>query len=90
MEHVMHNDNVHRRANGTIDIDFYRREAFFLRREATTKFFRRVGQIGRPLIKAVTIIITYTLLSPRGPLPPSTESIFVSASVPLLPIQPNT
>jgi hypothetical protein len=30
------------------------------------------------------------LLSPREPLPPGTGSIFVSASVPLLPTKPNT
>ena len=86
----MHIDNVRRRKNGTIDVDFYRREAFLLRREATNKFFRRIGKIGRPLIKAVTIIVTYALLSPRDPLPPSTGSIFVSANVPLLPTKPNT
>ena len=81
----MHIDNVHRRKNGTIDIDFYRREASLLRRESMTKFFRRARRAGRPLIRAITIIVTYALVSPRDPLPPGTGSIFVSADVLLLP-----
>jgi hypothetical protein len=88
MEHAMHMDNIHRRANGTIDIDFYRREAFLLRRQATRKIFRRIGRLGKPLIGAVTIVATYALVPPRDPLPPSNDSLFVSAAVPLLP--PNT
>jgi hypothetical protein len=90
MEDVMHIDNVRQRRNGTIDVDFYRREAFLLRREATNKLFRRVGKLGRPLVRVATIIVTYALLSPRDPLPPSTGSLFVSANVPLLPSEPKT
>ena len=81
----MHIDSVRRRTNGTIDIDFYRREASLLRRASMNKFFRRARRVGRPLIKAVTIVVTYALVSPRDPLPPGTGSIFVSANVPLLP-----
>jgi hypothetical protein len=82
MEDVMHIDKVHRRTNGTIDIDFYRRESFFLRREATNKFFRGVGQLARSLSGAVTFVITYVLLKPRDPPSPGVRSIFVSANVP--------
>ena len=81
----MHIDSVRRRTNGTIDIDFYRREASLLRRESMNKFFRRARRVERPLIKAVTIVVTYALVSPRDPLPPRTGSIFVSADMPLLP-----
>ena len=55
----MHTDNVRRRKNGTIDIDFYRREAFFLRREATNQIFRYLWQVGRPAIGTATIIAAY-------------------------------
>ena len=85
MEDELHNDNVRRRKNGTIDIDFYRREAFLLRREATNKFFRRAARLGRLFIRATTIVLTYALVAPRDPLPPGADSIFVSAAVPLLP-----
>lgn len=81
----MHNDNVRRRKNGTIDIDFYRREASILRRDTTNRVFRRAARLGRPLIRATTIVLTYALVAPREPLPPGTDSIFVSADVPLLP-----
>jgi hypothetical protein len=87
MEDTMHNDNVRRRENGTIDIDFYRREASVLRRETTNRVFRRAARLGRPLIKATTIVLTYALVAPRDPLPPGTDSIFVSADVPLLPTE---
>jgi hypothetical protein len=81
-------EKIERRSNGTIDVDFYRQEAFLLRREATNKFFRRIRRASRPLIGAVTIITNYTLLTPREPSPPSTNSIFVSAEVPLVPTEP--
>ena len=81
----MHNDNVRLRENGTIDIDFYRREVSILRRETTNRVFRRAARLGRPLIRATTIVLTYALVAPREPLPPGTDSIFVSADVPLLP-----
>jgi hypothetical protein len=86
----MHNDNVRRRANGTIDIDFYRRQAFLLRRQAMNKFLRHAGRrLGRPIIEVVVVVVTSALLLPRDPLPPGTRSIFVSANVPLLPTEPN-
>jgi len=47
------------RSNGTVDIDFYRREAILLRREAATRIFRHLWQKGRPLIGTVMIIVAY-------------------------------
>jgi hypothetical protein len=64
MDEVMHTGKINRRSNGTIDIDFYRQEAFLLRRQATNKFFRRLGRAGRPLIGVATIIANYALLIP--------------------------
>jgi hypothetical protein len=87
MEDELHNDNVRRRKNGTIDIDFYRREAFLVRRETTNRIFRRAARLGRPLIRAATIVLTYALVAPRDQLPPGADSIFVSANVPLLPTE---
>jgi len=85
MEDGLHNDNVRRRKNGTIDIDFYRREASILHRETTNRIFRRAARLGRPFVKATTIVLTYALVAPLDPLPPGAHSIFVSANVPLLP-----
>ena len=84
----MNIDKIKRRSNGTIDVDFYRQEAFLLRREATNKFFRRVRRASRPLIGVATIIANYALPTPREPSPPSANSIFVSAEVPLMPTEP--
>lgn len=81
----MHNDNVRRRKNGTIDIDFYRREASILHRETTNRIFRRPARLGRPFVKATTIVLTYALVASLDTLPPGAHSIFVSANVPLLP-----
>jgi len=81
-------EKIKRRSNGTVDVDFYRQEAFLLRREATNKFFRRIRRASRPFIGTVTLIANYALLTPREPSPPSTNSIFVSAEVPLVPTQP--
>jgi hypothetical protein len=44
------------RSNGTGDVDFYRRQAFLLRREATNRTFRQLWQMGRPLIGTAVII----------------------------------
>jgi len=81
-------EKIKRRDNGTVDVDFYRQEAFLLRREATNKFFRRIRRASRPFIGTVTLIANYALLTPREPSPPSTNSIFVSAEVPLVPTEP--
>jgi hypothetical protein len=89
LENPMHIEQIHRRSNGTIDTDFYRQEAILLRRQATNKFFRRLRRPGRPILRSVAIVATYFLLSPRDPLPPGANSIFVSASVPLLPTEPD-
>ena len=51
-----------RRSNGTVDVDFYRREAFLLRREATNRIFRRLWQIGRPQIETAMIIAAYVCI----------------------------
>ena len=85
---MMNIETIKHRCNGTVDIDFYRQEAFLLRREATNKFFRRIRRASRPLIGVATIIANYALLTPREPSPPSTNSIFVSAEVPLVPTEP--
>jgi len=81
-------EKIKRRNNGTVDVDFYRQEAFLLRREATNKFFRRIRRASRPFIGTVTLIANYALLTPREASPPSTNSIFVSAEVPLVPTEP--
>ena len=84
----MNKEKIKRRTNGTVDVDFYREEAFLLRRDATNKFFRRIRRASRPFIGTVTLIANYALLTPREPSPPSNNSIFVSAKVPLVPTEP--
>jgi hypothetical protein len=90
MEDVMHIGNIQHRTNGTIDIDFYRREAFLLRREAMNKFVLGLVQLGGSLIRSIAMIGSYALVQPRDQVPPGASSIFVSANVPLLPTKPKT
>jgi len=86
MEHAMQTDTIRRRRSGTIDIDVYHR---LLWREAMNQFFLGLGQVGRLLIRSIATIADYVLLLPRNPSPPSANSVFVSANVPLLPARSN-
>jgi hypothetical protein len=58
--------NIHRRSNGTVDMDFYRRKAFLLRRETTNQILRRLGRSAWPLIGAIAIVISSALLLPAA------------------------
>jgi hypothetical protein len=58
--------NIHRRSNGTADMDFYRRRAFLLRRETTNQILRRLGRSAWPLIGAIAIVISSALLLPAA------------------------
>ena len=53
--------NIHRRSNGTVDMDVYRRKAFLLRRETTNQILHRFGRIVRRLIGTVAILVSYAL-----------------------------
>ena len=58
--------NIHRRSNGTVDMDFYRRKAFLLRRETANQILRRLGRSAWPLIGAIAIVISSALLLPAA------------------------
>jgi hypothetical protein len=73
--------NIHRRRNGTVDMDVYRQKAFVLRREATNQILRRLGCIVRPLIGAIAIPVSYVLLLPRNPMRQGTALKFARAKV---------
>ena len=73
--------HIHRRRNGTVDMDVYRRKAFLLRRETTNQILRRLGRSTRPLIGAIAILLSYVLLSPRNPVPQGAASMFAPARV---------
>jgi len=73
--------NIHRRSNGTVDMDVYRRKAFLLRRETTNQILRRLGLFVRPLIGAVAIPVSYVLLLPRNPVQQGVASKFARAKV---------
>ena len=67
--------NIHRRSNGTIDTDVYRRSAFLLRREITNQILRRLGRSVRPLVGALAILLSYALLLSRTPMPQGAASM---------------
>jgi hypothetical protein len=73
--------NIHRRCNGTVDLDVYRREAFLLRRETTNQILRRLGRSARPLIGAIAILVSYALFLARNPMPQGTTSMLAPAKV---------
>jgi hypothetical protein len=78
--------NIHRRSNGTVDTDVYRRKAFLLRREATNQILRRLGRSVLPrLIGAIAILVSYILFLPRNPLPQGAGSTLAPAKMSLLP-----
>ena len=78
--------NIHRRSNGTVDMDVYRREAFLLRRETTNRILRRLGRSVLPrLIGAIAILVSYVLFLPRNPLPQGAGATFAPGKVSLLP-----
>jgi hypothetical protein len=45
-------DKIHRRSDGTIDIDAYRQEAFVLRVQTWRRFFKRLGRVVQSLTDA--------------------------------------
>ena len=72
--------NIHRRSNGTVDTDVYRRKAFLLRRETTNQILRRLGRSVLPqLIGAIAILVSYVLFLPRNPLPQGAHPMFAPA-----------
>ena len=73
--------SIHRRSNGTVDIDVYLRKAFLLRRETTNRILRRLGRSARPLLGAIAILVSYALLLPRNPVPQGAASMLVPAKV---------
>ena len=76
---------IHRRSNGTVDMDVYRRKAFLLRRETTNQILRRLGRSVLPrLIGAIVILVSSILLLPRNPLLQGAGSTFAPAKVSLL------
>jgi hypothetical protein len=78
--------NIHRRSNGTVDTDVYRRKAVLLRRETINQILRRLGRSVLPrMIGAIAILVSYILFLPRNPLPPGAGSRFAPAKMSLLP-----
>jgi len=78
--------NIHRRSNGNVDADVYRRKTFLLRRETTNQILRRLGRSVLPrMIGAIAILVSYILFLPRNPLPPGAGSTFAPAKMSLLP-----
>jgi hypothetical protein len=65
----MHTNDIQRRDNGTIDIDFYRQRALSERQEVMNSFLRRLGAAARPLIAVAVLAFAAYSVAVR---PPST------------------
>ena len=67
----MQTDKFHRRSNGTIDVDAYRKEALALRTQTLTRFFKRFGRLATEcLLRLTTAFVKYahenrSFFSPR-------------------------
>ena len=71
--------NIHRRSNGTVDMDVYRWKAFLLRRETTNQLLRRLGRSARPLLGAIATLVSYAPLLPRNPVSQGATSMLAPA-----------
>jgi hypothetical protein len=68
MEDVMdHQQQFRRRANGTIDYDYYRQEALMLQRATRTEFMRGLVRLIRPLAAIAIIILTIAVMPTDAP-----------------------
>ena len=77
----METQQVRRRSNGTIDVDFYRRKAFVLRRSAMTEFLTGVGPlVVRPLIAVAALAIAVSLMPTPAPTPAGAVAISPGAA----------
>jgi hypothetical protein len=57
----MQTDKIHRRSNGTIDIDAYRKEASALRTQTLTRFLKRFGRVATEcLLRLTKAFVKYT------------------------------
>jgi hypothetical protein len=52
------NQDIRRRLDGSIDIDFYRQRGLMKRRIAMTGFFKGCGQVVKPLAAVALIVAT--------------------------------
>lgn len=52
---LMQDQDIRRRLDGSIDIDFYRHQGLMERRMVMTRFFRTAGKFGRPLVAAAVV-----------------------------------
>ena len=66
----MHAEEIRRRSNGTVDIDFYRQRATALRLQTQTDALRKLGGAIRPLIAAIVLALGSATLPGRQPTPP--------------------
>jgi hypothetical protein len=66
----MHTEEIRRRSNGTIDIDFYRGRAATLRLHAQQGAWRKLGRaIGAPAARAL-IVLAGAMMAAQQPKPP--------------------
>ena len=54
--------DIRRRLDGSIDIDFYRHKALMERRVMLTGFFSGVGKVIRPVVAIAIVILTISLM----------------------------
>jgi len=57
----MQTDKFHRRSNGTIDVDAYRKKTLALRKQTLIRFFKRFGRVATEcLLSLTTAFVKYT------------------------------
>jgi hypothetical protein len=65
---------LHRRSNGTIDIDYYRARALMERRAAMTNMARRMDISALRLLAAAALIVALIAVPSRDPAPKGTAA----------------
>lgn len=86
----MHNQEIRRRDNGTIDIDYYRQRGLSMRREAMATTFKGIRGILRPAIAIATLAVAAFSLTTRAHLTGNEPLSSQDAQVKQAPSRPGT
>lgn len=72
---------IRRRANGTVDIDYYRNQAMMLRREAMINAVHSVDFSTLRLVAAAALIVALIGMPSRDPAPKGTAAKATPAAI---------
>ena len=84
-ENMQTDPTIHRRDNGTIDIDIYRQRALMLRGGNTTRFTKVLARAIRSLIGVAAVVGICTVAPPRSAPPVCAYALYGALAAPSCP-----